>query len=85
MILLLTSIFLILLTKKIDKRLFGDLYNGTLKYHMIEHHNIKISKKVLEKNVKYIKIINDIKRLQIYEALVILKQSHQINRQIEEL
>ena len=45
---------------------------------MMEHHNMKISKKELEKNYKYIKIINDVKRLQTYEAMVILKQNHQL-------
>ena len=68
----------------IEKRLSGHLYNGAPKDHMIEHHNRIISKKELENNVKCIKMINDIKRLQIYEALIILKTKPSINRQIEE-
>ena len=38
----------------------------------------------MENNVKCIKMINDIKRLQICEALIILKTKPLINRQIEE-
>ena len=45
---------------------------------MIEHHNIKISEKELEQNVKCIKIINGVKKLQIYETLVIIKQNNQL-------
>ena len=44
----------------------------------MEHYNMKISKKELEQNIKCIKIINEVKKLQIFEALVILKQSHQL-------
>ena len=46
----------------IEKRLSGYLYNGAPKDHMMEHHNIKISKKELEQIIKYIKIISDIKK-----------------------
>ena len=39
---------------------------------------MKIYKNEWEENVKCIKIINDVKRLQTYEAMVILKQNHQL-------
>ena len=66
------------------KKIPSHLYNGAPKDHMMEHHNMKISKKELEQDVKCIIIINDVKRLQIYEALVILKTKPSINQQIEE-
>ena len=39
---------------------------------MMEHHNMKISKKELKQNVKCIKIINDVKILQKYKYNSIL-------------
>ena len=52
---------------------------------MMEHHNRIISKNELEQNFKYVKIIiNDSKRLQIHEALIILKTKPSINWQTED-
>ena len=45
----------------IVKRLSGHLYNGAPKNHMMEHYNIKISKKEIESNVKCIKLLITLK------------------------
>ena len=47
----------------IDKRLFDHFYIGAPKDYMMEHYNIKISKKELEQNVKCIEIINHFKKI----------------------
>ena len=44
---------------------------------------MKIYKNEWEENVKCIKIINDVKRLQTYEALLILKTKPSINYKLK--
>ena len=51
--------------------------------HMSTHHHIAIVSLDELSNVKIIKVIPDVKKLVIYEALMILHKKTELNRQID--
>ena len=60
------------------------LQNGAMKDHMRNVHRNILIKSEIVKNVSCIKKFDNVKKQEIYEALIILKEKPNINRQNED-
>jgi hypothetical protein len=66
---------------QLSRRISYHLSNGAIKKHYHTFHNKKVSRKEIENNIKIRYKVNDINRLQIYEALMIYIEKPFINQQ----
>ena len=68
----------------IKTRLRSHAQNGAIKTHLFENHNItRFKLEDIETHTESIKILKDLNRLNIYEALLILQDRPDMNRQID--
>ena len=65
----------------IKRRLEQHQKDGAIKEHMEKKHNTSIQTQDLENNTLPVKSFQDLKRMTIYEALLIMEQRPDINRQ----
>lgn len=65
----------------IRKRLSQHCNDGAIKEHLQYKHNLQPNQKDLEENTSPIKQFLDLRRLKIYEALLILHENPNLNRQ----
>ena len=60
------------------------IQNGAMKDHMRNIHRNILTRKEVIKNVSYFQKFDNVKKQKIYEALIILKERPNINRQNED-
>jgi len=65
------------------KRLQQHVNSGAIKEHLYKHHRQNITQDHVENNTKVVKQFSDISRLTIYEALLIVTENPNINRQVD--